>query len=219
MRLQMKPIHLKLSKPFEKLATTASRFWGNPALPEDMEWPCYRDRDGDELDYVFLSQINLEELAQFDKANPLPASGLLLFFAKIDHYLGHFEYESVGGSISPRDAVRVIYLDSTAGLVEKVLVDDNYNPVSPEELQIGFTYDFDSLRDEDTCLFARPDHRQWETWDHPYEDWQILLQVDSFSGMDFNLNFMDFGVLDFLISPQAMLAADFSDVRAIVLSS
>ena len=215
----MKPVHLKLSKPFEKLSTTASRFWGNPAMPEDMEWPCYTDDDGDELDYVFVCQINLAELAPYNTANVLHSSGLLLFFAKIDHYLGHFEYESVGGSISSKDAVRVIYLPSTDGLVEKVLVDENDNPISPEELQIAFTYDFDPLRDEDTCLFARPDHREWETWDHPFEDWLILLQVDSFSGMDFNLNFMDFGVLDFLVSPQALRKADFSEVRAIVLSS
>lgn len=215
----MKPIHLKLSKPFDKLPVTASRFWGNPSLPEDMEWPCYTDDDGDELDYVFVCQINLKELAPYNTAHLLPSSGLLLFFARIDHYLGHFEYESVGGAISPKDAVRIIYLPSTDGLVEKVLVDENDNPVSPEELQISFTYDFDPLRDEDTCLFARPDHREWETWDHPYEDWLILLQVDSFSGMDFNLNFMDFGVLDFLISPLDLRKADFSDVRAIVLSS
>lgn len=216
---KMKPIYLKLSKPFAKLPETASRFWGNPAMPEDLEWPCYTDDDGDELDYVFVCQINLKELAPYNTAHLLPSSGLLLFFARIDHYLGHFEYESVGGAISSKDAVRIIYLPSTDGLVEKVLVDENDNPVSPEELQISFTYDFDPLRDEDTCLFARPDHRQWETWDHPYEDWLILLQVDSFSGMDFNLNFMDFGVLDFLISPRALRKADFSDVRAIVISS
>ncbi len=215
----MKPIHLKLSKPFEKLPATASRFWGNPAMPEDLDWPGYTDDDGDELDYVFVCQINLEEFAPYDTDHVLPSSGLLLFFAKIDHYLGHFEYESVGGSVSPVEAVRIIYLPSTDGLVEKVLVDETDTPVSPEELQIDFTYDFDPLRDEDTCLFARPDHREWETWDYPYEDWLILLQVDSFSGMDFNLNFMDFGVLDFLISPQDLRKADFSNVRAIVLSS
>ena len=53
----------------------------------------------------------------------------------------------------------------------------------------------------------------------PFEDWQILLQVDSFSGMDFDLNFMDFGVLDFLISPEDLAKRDFSSVRAIVLST
>ena len=215
----MKPIHLRLSNPFEKLPTTASRFWGNPSLPEDMEWPCYTDDDGDMLDYVFVCQINLAELAPYDTADILPHSGLLLFFAKIDHYLGHFEYESVGGSISSKDAVKVIYLPETDGLVEKELVDENDNPVSAAEMQIAFTYDFDPLRDDDTCLFAPPDHREWESWDHPYEDWLILLQVDSFSGMDFNLNFMDFGVLDFLISPRDLQIADFSGVRAIVLST
>lgn len=215
----MRPIHFKLSSPFEKLQATASRFWGNPALPKDMEWPSYTDTDGDELDYVFVCQINLTELAPYDTDNILPSSGLLLFFAKIDHYLGHFESESVGCSISHRDDVRIIYLPSTDGLVEKVLVDENEDPISPEELQIDFTYNFDPLRDDDTCLFASPDHREWETWDPPYEDWLILLQVDSFSGMDFNLNFMDFGVLDFLISPHDLRKADFSDVRAIILST
>lgn len=47
----------------------------------------------------------------------------------------------------------------------------------------------------------------------------ILLQVDSFEGEDFSLNFMDTGVLDFLISPHDLEKSDFSDVRAIVLSS
>ncbi len=53
----------------------------------------------------------------------------------------------------------------------------------------------------------------------PFEDWVILLQIDSFEGKDFVLNFMDFGVLDFLISPKAQEASDFSDVRGIVLST
>ena len=74
----MKPIYLKLSKPFDKLPAMASRFWGNPSLPEDMEWPCYTDDDGDELDYVFVCQINLRELAPYDADHLLPSSGLLL---------------------------------------------------------------------------------------------------------------------------------------------
>ncbi len=53
----------------------------------------------------------------------------------------------------------------------------------------------------------------------PFEDWVILLQIDSFEGKYFVLNFMDFGVLDFLISPKAQEAYDFSDVRGIVLST
>ena len=72
---------------------------------------------------------------------------------------------------------------------------------------------------EDHALMAEPTYREWENWDSPYEDWKILLQVDSFSGDDFNLNFMDFGVLDFLISPEDLKNSRFDCVRAIVLSS
>ena len=86
----MKPIYLRLSKPFGELAVEASRFWGSPALPKGMDYPQYIDDAGDEYPYVFVCQINLAELKAFcgDGADPLPPTGLLLFFAKIDHYLG-----------------------------------------------------------------------------------------------------------------------------------
>lgn len=218
----MKPIYLRLSKPFGELAVEASRFWGSPALPKGMDYPQYIDDAGDEYPYVFVCQINLAELKAFcgDGADPLPPTGLLLFFAKIDHYLGQFaDTDCIGGAISAPDAVKVIYVKDCSGLREVVLVDDEDQPMSPDALEISFTREHDPLADDDQALFVRPDHREWESWDHPYEDWQILLQIDSFSGMDFNLNFMDFGVLDFLISPEALRHADFSDVRAIVLST
>lgn len=218
----MKPIYLRLSKPFGELAVEASRFWGSPALPKGMDYPQYIDDAGDEYPYVFVCQINLAELKAFcgDGADPLPPTGLLLFFAKIDHYLGQFaDTDCIGGAISAPDAVKVIYVKDCSGLREVVLVDDEDQPMSPDALEISFTREHDPLADDDQALFARPDHREWESWDPPYEDWQILLQIDSFSGMDFNLNFMDFGGLDFLISPEALRHADFSDVRAIVLST
>lgn len=215
----MKPIYLNLSKPFNELETAASRFWGNPALPEGMDYPQYIDDEGDQYPYVFLCQINLADLHAFSAENPLPATGLLLFFAKIDHYLGQFAAtDCIGGAISNPQAVKIIYIHDCSDLREIVLVDDDDSPISPEEMEITFTHDHEPLGD-DHSLFARPDHREWETWDHPYEDWLILLQIDSFSGMDFNLNFMDFGVLDFLISPCDLRTADFANVRAIVLST
>lgn len=218
----MKPIYLRLSKPFGELAVEASRFWGSPALPKGMDYPQYIDDEGDEYPYVFICQINLAELKAFcgDTPDPLPSSGLLLFFAKIDHYLGQFaDTDCIGGAISAPDAVKVIYVKECSGLREVVLVDENDSPMSPDALEVSFTREHDPMADDDHALFASPDHREWESWDQPYEDWQILLQTDSFSGMDFNLNFMDFGVLDFLISPEALRHADFSDVRAIVLST
>lgn len=215
----MTPIHLVLSVPFEKLPAGSSRFWGNPDLPKGFGYPMYTDDDGDEYPYCFVCQINLKEIASYDTDNLLPHSGLLSFFAKIDHYLGYYAAtDNIGGGISGTDAVRVIYFPSCETMDEVVLLDENDKPMSPDELQIGFRLDVPPLSDEH-MLFAPPSHRPWETWDPPYEDWSVLLQVDSFCGADFNLNFMDFGVLDFLISPSGLKEGRFDDVRAIVLST
>lgn len=215
----MTPIRLLLSAPFAKLGCGASRFWGNPDLPAGTAYPMYIDDEGDEYPYCFVCQINLEEIAPYDTDGLLPHQGLLSFFAKIDHYLGLFAAtDCIGGSVSDTGAVKVLYFPTCDDMREVVLVDDDDRPLSPDELQIGFSHDVPPLCDEH-LVFARPTHREWETWDPPCEDWRILLQIDSFSGMDFNLNFMDCGVLDFLISPAALRSRNFDEVRAIVLST
>ncbi len=214
-----KPIHLLLSKPFEKLSPGSSRFWGNPDLPAGVGYPMYTDDEGDDYPYYFICQINLAELAAFAPENPLPKSGLLSFFGKIDHYLDHMAAtDCIPGYISDPEDVRVFYFPSTDNMREVVIVDDNNEPTSPDEMAIGFAWSVAPLSD-DHAFFAEPVHRPWETWDPPFEKWKILLQIDSFDGMDFHLNFMDFGVLDFLISPEDLRAGKFDQVRAIVLST
>lgn len=215
----MKPIYLILSKPFEELAECASCFWGDPDLPEGVGYPMYIDDEGDSYPYAFICQINLEQLAAFAPSNPLPKKGMLAFFAKIDHYLGYMAAsDCIGGHISEADEVKVMYFPTCERMHKVVLVDDDDEALNPKAMEIRFADRIEPLSDEH-ALFAEPTHREWETWDEPYEDWQILLQIDSFVGMDFNLNFMDCGVLDFLISPKALRNADFSDVRGIVLST
>lgn len=215
----MKPIYLILSKPFEPIADCASCFWGNPDLPSEVGYPMYIDNEGDSYPYSFVCQINLAELAEFAPGNPLPKRGLLSFFAKIDHYLGYMaDTDCIGGHISEADEVKVMYFPDCENMRKVILVGDDDEPLSPEAMAVGFANHIAPLSDEH-ALFAEPTHREWETWDKPFEDWQILLQVDSFVGMDFNLNFMDCGVLDFLISPESLRNADFSDVRGIVLST
>ena len=215
----MKPVYLKLSVPSDKLTTGASRFWGNPDLPKDVEFPSYIDEEGEEYHYFFICQINLEEMAKCDIPTLLPKKGLLSFFAKIDHYMGCYDVPmEIGGGVSDKEAVCVVYFPSCENMVEKVLVDDDNAPIAPDELQIDFRFEISPLSDEH-ALFASPSHRPWDTWDAPFEDWEILLQIDSFEGYDFNLNFMDCGVLDFLISPLDLERQCFDNVRATVLST
>ncbi len=215
----MTPIRLVLSMPFEKLPEGSSRFWGNPDLPDGVNYPMYIDDEGDEYPYVFVCQLNMADVAPYDVAGVLPHEGLLLFFAQIDHYLGLFaDTDCIGGAISDTCAVKVLYFPKPENLREVVLVDDSDQPLSPDELAVSFSLDFPKYCD-DHALLAAPTHREWENWDSPYEDWQILLQIDSFSGKDFNLDFMDCGVLDFLIDPDDLKSRNFTNVRAIVLST
>lgn len=215
----MKPIYLNLQKPKMKLEVGVSRFWGNPDLPKGVEYPMYIDVDGDEYPYFFICQVNLEEIAPYDVENRLPHKGLLSFFAKIDYYVGYSEvYGDICGSISDVDAVKVLYFPNCGDMREVVLVDDEGQPTSPTELQILFSHEIKPLSDEHS-LFAFPTHREWETWDSPFEDWEILLQIDSFSGDDYDLNFVDFGVLNLLISPEDLKKQCYNRVRAIVLST
>ncbi len=214
------PIHINLSKPFEPCSPTQSYFWGNPLLPVGYDYPTYTYEDGEEEHMLFLCQINLAEIAPHDKENVLPHKGMLLFFANIDHYLGRYDVGmSISGYVSEAKEVRVLYfpdLNETNG-TRQVLIDDDDEPIQPEELTMTFSPQLEGYNYH--ALLSEPDHREWDSWDAPFEDWQILLQVDSMDGTDFNLNFMDCGVLDLLISPEALAARDFSDVRGIVLST
>lgn len=216
----MEPVYLHLSEPSGKLPAGSSRFWGIPDLPSGEPYPVYKDASGKEHPYVFVCQINLEEVP-CGPANPLPGEGLLSFFARIDPYLGNFGTDTgcIGGVVSGADDVKVIYTPKCQGLEPVPFYDSDGNPYdAPGELSVGFSQVPAPAHDEH-ALFARPDHRQWETWDPPFEDWVILLQIDSFGGSDFELDFMDVGVLDFLISPSDLKNRRFGDVRAIVLSS
>ncbi len=208
-----------LSEPFDEVSACSSRFWGNPDLPKGFDYPTYIDNEGDAYPYFFICQINLEELTSYDIENRLPHKGLLSFFAKIDHYLGYLAVANcVGGVISDSSDVKVLYFPDCNDFEEVVLVDDNNVPTAPKELKISFAHEVEKYTAEH-MLFAPPLHREWEAWDSPYEAWQILLQIDSFSGGDFDLNFMDCGVLVFLISPTDLKKRCFDNVRAIVLST
>jgi len=60
----------------EKVAKGRSKLGGTPDLPLSFEWPMYQSHS-----LLFLAQINLAELPDFGAKSPLPAQGMLYFFA------------------------------------------------------------------------------------------------------------------------------------------
>ncbi len=69
-----------------QLGVGSTKFGGSPDLPEDTRWP---ERNGSLL--PFVAQINLAEVAFFDRSHLLPATGLLAFFFDQDAF---FESQS-----------------------------------------------------------------------------------------------------------------------------
>lgn len=214
----MKPIYIKTSRVTSELPLDSSHWWGHAALPIDTPYPTYTV-DGDEYPYTFICQINLADIADIDTEGCLPHKGLLSFFGRIDHYLGDLDEDMcIGGTVSSPDMIKVIYSEDTSDLDSNLVVDEEGEDASPDELKIEFVKEH-NVTDEDHGLLVPPEHREWDKWEHPYEDWIILFQMDSFDGEDFALNFMDCGVLDFIVSPEALKRLDFSNVRALVLST
>lgn len=203
----------------KRLPMCASKFWGDADLPEKMTYPSvYVPELESEEPYHFICQINLADLPPHHE---LPDKGLLQFYANIHYYLGwDCDLEIFSYPCNPAQ-VKVLYFPDPdpADFCTRIVVgDDESDRLFPQEMALHFV---DSLRIEDPKhhLLGEPEFREWEDWDKPCQGWRVLLQVDSFEGEDFNLNFMDCGVLDFLIAEEDLKKCDFSKVRAIVLST
>lgn len=78
--LKREKISLKfVSSPVEPLPIGASKYGGQPDVPDGLEWPI--DKDGRPLS--LLLQINCTDIAALDKKNLLPKSGILYFFYQV----------------------------------------------------------------------------------------------------------------------------------------
>ena len=82
----------------------ASKWWGDPDMPSEMEYPTHED-----YPLTFLCQINCEYLEKYDPQGLLPHTGMLYFFAAADSLLGYESPLSYGEGEWPRGAVRIKY--------------------------------------------------------------------------------------------------------------
>lgn len=104
--IRIRPVELNGDDP----PLGASRFLGEPDMPESLEWPA--DAEGVPLN--FLAQINLSELAGVLDDSPLPTDGHLLFFTR---------YDDPPWGFDPKDGpgFRVLYVLAGAELKRRSL--------------------------------------------------------------------------------------------------
>jgi len=185
-----------------------SKWFGNPDLPENFPIPD---------DLYFICQIRCDELAEFDESNALPHKGMLYFFAAIDYYFGSLDCYFPEEQYWNKEDVKVFYIEDIENQEFKQIIfeDEDGTPVAYKQRSIEFSLD------EPSCdghkLLGVPFDMPWEDWDAPYQGWVNLLQVDSDEDDDFNLNFVDFGLMYILVDPNDLKNKNFSNATAILM--
>jgi len=209
----MNCIKMSLEKNEKCLEFGASRFWGVPDVFEGFAWPYYIE-SGDQYDLSFLCQINLEDISRCDKDKMLPKKGMLYFF---------YDLESMADSTIEPNSCRVIYYDGDVDCLKPYegdhdhIMKDIYSP-----LFISFERaddDEDDVVDGDPHKMLGYEILQLEDFvDEMIEDWIPLLQVKSFLGEDFEVEFGDLGILTFYIDEDDLGKCNFSRVRTCIVS-
>lgn len=136
-------IRLTLKKT-ERILFCGSKWWGDPDLPENMQYPVMKvEEEGDSFEYplTFICQINCEDIAALDPEGRLPHEGMLYFFGAIDELAG---YESPVRTVLgewPKGRLVVKYAKSInfETFQSSILVDDDNKPLTDPELEIVFT--------------------------------------------------------------------------------
>ena len=136
-------IKLELKKT-ERILFCGSKWWGDPDMPENMQYPTMQvSEDGETYDYplTFVCQINCEDIAPFDKEGKLPSEGMLYFFAAIDDYIGYESPVQNPEGEWPKGRVAVKYAKTInfETFQTCMLVGDEDEQLTEPELEIVFS--------------------------------------------------------------------------------
>ena len=131
------------AKKSERILFCASKWWGDPDMPENMEYPTIQVEDeGETFDYplTFVCQINCEDLIPLDLEAQLPHEGMLYFFAAMDKWLG-YESPTDNGTGEWSKGHFVVKYAKTINFEtfrSCILVDDEDQSLTEPELEIQF---------------------------------------------------------------------------------
>ena len=131
------------AKKSARILFCASKWWGDPDMPENMEYPTIQVEDeGETFDYplTFVCQINCEDLIPFDLEEQLPHEGMLYFFAAMDKWLG-YESPTDNGTGEWSKGHFVVKYAKTINFEtfrSCILVDDEDQSLTEPELEIQF---------------------------------------------------------------------------------
>ena len=139
--------------PSERVLFCASKWWGDPDMPENMQHPTIEVcEDGEKYDYplTFICQINCEDLVKFDPEGLLPHEGMLYFFAAMDKWLGYDSptTNDVGEWTRGHVVVKYAKAINFETFQSCMLVDDDDQTLTEHEMEICF----EECSDDEKCI-------------------------------------------------------------------
>ena len=183
----------------DRVLFCASKWWGDPDMPENMEYPVIEvDEDGERFEYplTFVCQINCEDIAPYDPEGQLPHDGMLYFFAALDEWLGYESPTHNGIGEWPKGHFIVKYAKSINFETFRscIMVDDEDQPLTEPELEIHFSQCEDLA--DGIKLLGKP---YYEDVRNEYPEMLNLLQLDEDD--DLGMHFYDCGMVNLMIKP------------------
>ncbi len=147
-----------------------SKFGGRPVVPRGFEWPHYNG-DMANSPLSFLCQIDLADIAEYDKEGLLPKQGMLSFF---------YELESMRWGFDPEDkgCARVYYFEDKNKLKALDLPDDLQEEYRVKEFDLSFS-----------CYNSYPSFEELECHSKVECDWDKYDKaIEKIEGREYNLN-------------------------------
>ncbi len=193
----------------------SSKWWGDPDLPADMEYPTVQvTEDGETFDYplTFVCQIDCEDIAPLDPEGKLPHQGMFYIFAAIDEYLDYDAPYHNGLGEWARKMVVVKYTKAInmETFRSAILVDDEDQPLTQQPLKMTF----EACEEQADCtkLLGAP---FFEEVGREMEGCLNFLQIDSDTA---GLRFYDGGMLNLLYKEADFAAGKWKLVHAYMTS-
>ena len=181
----------------ERILFCSSKWWGDPDMPENMQYPTINvTEEGESYDYplTFLCQINCEDIAAFDPEGLLPHEGMLYFFAALDKWLGYDSPTENGEGEWSKGHFVVKYAKSInfETFQSCMMVDDDGNSLTEREMEIVFS----QCDDSENCLKLLGVPSSADVC-NKYEGLTNLLQIVREANLDVEFN----GQLNLVIKP------------------
>ena len=139
--------------PTERILFCGSKWWGDPDMPENMQYPTITvNEEGETYDYplTFICQINCEDIAAYDPEGRLPHEGMLYFFAALDKWLGYDSPTTNGAGEWSKGHFVVKYAKTInfETFQSCMMVDDDGEALTEREMEIVFS----ECPDDENCI-------------------------------------------------------------------